>query len=171
MYDVGRDAVLRRALAERPALWAYSLGLTRNPQQAEDLFQESHVVICGKWQQLRPDQPFLAWAFTIIRLTWLASLHDKHRRMAPLKDEVLERCVQEAVDDEEGPQGDRLARLRACLEQLTPRARSALDLRYAQGLDCSRIAQRLTMGVKALYQLLSRSRVMLEDCVRRTGTT
>lgn len=160
-----REQVLRLALEQRNPLWAYCLALCRNPIQAEDLFQDAHVTICRKWQDWQDGTPFLAWALTIVRFTFLAGLDDRHQRLVLVETEVLAEAVAEAHAEQEHPDSMRLAALRDCLARLAGRTRQVVNLRYHEGLSCEDVAQRMTMGLPAVYQLLSRARKALAACI------
>lgn len=59
----------------------------------------------------------------------------------------------------------RSAQLRAALEQLTPRQREALFLRFYEGLPYETIAEIMNISVKASYKLMARSLEHLRACI------
>ena len=59
----------------------------------------------------------------------------------------------------------RSAQLRAALEQLTPRQREALFLRFYEGLSYETIAEIMNISVKASYKLMARSLAHLKECL------
>lgn len=163
--DDRRELVLRLALEHRNPIWAYSLALCRDPTRAEDLFQDAHVIICRKWSEWPEGTPFLAWALTIVRFTFLSGLDDRHRRLVLVDTEVLAQVVAETDAEREHPDALRLAALRDCLERLAGRTRQVVDLRYQEGLSCEAVSRQLGMGLPAVYQLLSRVRKSLATCI------
>jgi RNA polymerase sigma-70 factor (ECF subfamily) len=70
----------------------------------------------------------------------------------------------EEVPDDWAERREALAR---CVEQLAPRAREILELRYSEEfLPPPEIASRLSWSVNAVHVALSRARKFLQDCTR-----
>src|SRR5215203_2141390 len=46
--DRARRELMRLALEHRAQLWGFLMGLTKDPQKAEDLFQNTYLVLCEK---------------------------------------------------------------------------------------------------------------------------
>jgi RNA polymerase sigma-70 factor (ECF subfamily) len=158
---------MRLALEHRASLWAFLMGLAKDPNRAEDLFQNTYVVLCEKWARFAPGTNILAWARQIARYEYLASVDPDRRPFVTAEMDVLEAALAEARRTRAaGP--DRREALRACLDRLPEaRGRRALELRYGEGLDGGAVARRLGVSLNALYTLLSRVRKALQDCVER----
>jgi RNA polymerase sigma-70 factor (ECF subfamily) len=163
-----REQVMRLALEHRAQIWGFLMGLTRNPALAEDLFQNTHVVICGKWEQFQPGTNFLAWARQIARYEFLAAVDPGRRPFVLAEMEVLESAMAAAAPAAEpAASADRREALRECLRSVPDRGHQALSMRYAEGLDGGAVARKMGVSLNALYTLLSRVRKMLFDCVER----
>ena len=76
-------------------------------------------------------------------------------------DLLSEDAPEVAVDDE------RLAAIRHCVEQLAPRSREAMDLRYSQSLPPSEVAGRMQLGLQSVHVMLSRARAAVQQCAER----
>ena len=164
--DRARRELMRLALEHRAQLWGFLMGLTKDPQKAEDLFQNTYLILCEKWDQYKPGTHFMAWARQIARFEFLASVDPGRRSFVTAETEVLELALQ-ASEREEAPSLRRDA-LRRCLDQLPDaRGRRVLELRYGQGLSGDRVAREVDLSTNALYTLLSRVRRVLQDCVER----
>ena len=72
--DNRRDNVMRLAIEHRSQIWAFLMGLMKDPVRVEDLLQNTYVVICEKWQEYRVGTNFLAWALRIARYEFLISV-------------------------------------------------------------------------------------------------
>jgi len=163
-----REQVMRLALEHRAMLWGFLMGLTKNPQLAEDLFQNTYLVICEKWEQFQPGTNFPAWARQIARYEFLAAVDPGRRPFVTAEMEVLEAAlVAAAPPDRPAADADRREALRACLRELPARGHRALALRYGEGLDGGSVARKMGVSLNALYTLLSRVRKMLSECVER----
>ena len=63
-------------------LKAFSLRLTQNQTDAEDLYQDTTLVIITKIEQFQPGTNFKAWASAIMRNLFIESCRKKSRRVA-----------------------------------------------------------------------------------------
>jgi RNA polymerase sigma-70 factor (ECF subfamily) len=160
--------VMRLALEHREAIWAFLMGLTKDPTRAEDLFQNTYLILCEKAARYTSGTNFLAWARQIARYEFLASVDPKRHREITGEADVLEKALDMTPEDVGAERRDALRR---CLESLQPKARSAIELRYGHSLPCGAVAGRLGLTENALYILLSRVRRTLFDCVERILVT
>lgn len=169
-----RSEVMRLAIEHRAQIWGFIMGLAKDPNQAEDLFQSTHLILCEKWRQYEPGTNFLAWARQIARYEFLASVDHARHRLVAVEAEVLEAALSKVQSSSRATSANRLASkrraLQKCLEGLQDRSRQILELRYEQGLPCNTIARQLGMLPNALYKLLSRVRQGLATCVERAMT-
>jgi RNA polymerase sigma-70 factor, ECF subfamily len=167
MPDDRRRAVMKLALEHRAQLWGFLVGLTKNPARAEDLFQNTYLILCEKWEQYRPGTNFLAWARQIARYEFLASVDPERRPFVTAEMEVLETALRAAESQGASP-SSRCEALRVCLDQLPQaRGRRVLELRYGEGLAGEKVAAQLGLSLNALYTLLSRVRRLLQECIER----
>jgi len=165
--EESRRIVMKLALEHRAQLWGFLVGLTKDPARAEDLFQNTYLVLCEKWEQYRPGTNFLAWARQVARFEFLASVDPGRRPFVTAEMEVLEAAMRAAEADAAAPSSRREA-LRRCLDQMPEaRGRRVLELRYGEGMAGEKVAQELGLSLNALYTLLSRVRRLLQDCIER----
>ncbi len=157
---------MRRAIKPRDQILAFLLGMTRDIHRAEDLLQNTYVVICEKWEDYRPGTNFLAWAFQIARFKFLQSIDPSKRQTVTLEAEALEASIQTVEDPPEMLSQQREA-LRECLSQIEHRSKQAMEMHYQAGVSCKEIAKRLNMSLIAFYKLLSRVRIQLQECAQR----
>lgn len=161
--DRRRD-VLRLALEYRAEIWAFLMALAKDPNRAEDLFQNTHLIICEKWEQYRPGTNFLAWARAIARFEFLASVDPARKPYVTVEAEVIESAM-EAAQERPDALADKREALRECMNKLNEKSRQALALRYEQGFPCAEVARQLRLSSNALYVMLSRVRQALLECV------
>lgn len=157
---------VRLALQHRERIWAYLMALSKDPNRAEDLFQETYLVILEKSAQFQAGTDFLAWALKIAKFKFLASVDPQRNRHVQMEAEVLEQTML-TPEDRSGSDAEQREALAHCLEKLGPVAREALRLRYNEGLKTSEIAGRINTTTNALYALLSRVRQTLQACVEQ----
>src|SRR3954470_23841389 len=109
------------------AVRAFILSLEPNFTDAEDLLQEVFLVITRKASQFEEGTNFFAWACTIARYKLLESIR-RRSRAQDLSEEVVEALC--AVEPVEHFEDDRLTALQSCLDQLAPKAKQMMYLRY-----------------------------------------
>src|SRR5262249_27475702 len=122
------------------------LGLLPDHNRAEDVFQEVFLTVTRKAAEFQPGTNFPAWARSIARLKVLEQL--RAIRAAPhlLGPEALEAVLQ-AAEVQEDDWAQRREALKRCVEQLAPRARQILELRYCDDfLPPPVIAQRISLA-------------------------
>ena len=143
-------AIYDRAL---PQVYGYLLVRVRHPVTAEDLTAETFLAAAESIQKGTLAEPTIAWLVTVAR----NKLVDHWRRLAR-EDRKLALVDQvEVVDDDVDLRIER-ARAQAVLAQLGPHHRSALTLRYLDGLSVPEVAEVLDRTVHATEALLVRAR-------------
>lgn len=150
-------------------LGAYVMTMVPQPADADDILQESKVVMWRAFDQFEPGTNFAAWARKICFHQVLAYRKRRHRDRLDFSEVFLH-----AVADEMEHASDHLAEreraLQGCLAKLIPDHRQVLELRYLQGLELEAMANRLNRTTTALYRLLSRIRQSLHGCITQSLT-
>ncbi len=160
------DEVQRLFLRHAGALRGFVTGLHPDMDAAEDLLHETFLIASRKADEFTPGSDFPAWVRAIARHKVLEHLRDRKKTPHGLSAEVIESLAESA------PEGDDLLEprreaLRACLEEVSGRARQVLDLRYLDGLRPPDIACRISWKLAAVNVALSRARRFLRDCTHR----
>lgn len=161
------EAVQGLFLRHAAALRGFIMGLLGDREAVNDVFQDVFLTVTRKADQFQPDGNFLAWARGIARNKVLEHFRANRRMPRPFDDDLIDLLAASA-----GHQDDlweeRQAALSVCVEQLAPRARQILDLRYAdRPASPTEIAERLSWTVNAVHVALSRARKFLQECTRR----
>ena len=157
---------LRLFTTHEPAIRGFIRRLLPSRADADDVLQETAIVLWGKFGEFREHADFRAWAFGIARFKVLAWLRDKRRDRLVLSEEAVGLLADETTRDE-----PRLARQRAalerCAEKLVPHERSLLFAAYQPDSRIQAVAAASGRSVAGFYQWLHRVRRLLIDCVRR----
>jgi len=150
--------------SQRP-LFLYLLPLLGNPADADEVLQETNLVIWRKWDQFELGTNFLAWGRSIGRLEVFRFRRNRGRRVSYLDEAMLEVLAQKAetASSETERRQEALSR---CLEQLRPKDRELIQLRYAAGANGDRVAEQLGRPANSVYQSLGRIRRALMECVQ-----
>lgn len=157
---------LRLYNSAQPQLRGYLMAWLHDYHRAEDLLQETSLVLWEKFGEFRPGASFTAWALGIARNLALKEM----RRLG-----VSERLASVEVLDAVAGTCQRMtheleARRRAlsgCFEKLSEGMRKLMDLYYGQSLSVTEVARQTGRSPGGVEVSLSRARHALADCTRR----
>lgn len=147
-------------------LSAYVHTLVPDRLDAEDILQSCKLTMWKQFAQFTEGTHFLAWAKKIAFHQILN--HRRSARRKPLysaEPEFLEAVAAE-IDRVAESQDDRAEALRDCLRRLPENQRRLVLLRYFEDHDIAAIARETDRTEAAVYKLLSRVRLALNDCVK-----
>ena len=156
---------LRHFLSAESSLRGYLLAHVRDFDVAEDLLQETALVLWKKFDQYDPKRPFLAWALGVARLEIRNAARQRTAGRALIEGDLDDLIVGEYLRlESELPRRRHL--LRVCLKRLPGSMTEAVRLRYEEGSSLDRIARDLGKSLAAVKVLLHRARLSLHECVR-----
>lgn len=158
------DVFVEKITSAQQGLFAFILTLVPNISDANDVLQETNLVLCRKRTEYRETEDFWPWAKTIARYQVLAYLKTQHRNRLRFGDSLLATLAHEAAAQD--MESEVLA-MDHCIQELTPSNREMLQLRYSSELSISEIAGRLGRSVGAIYDALYRIRGQLANCIQR----
>lgn len=161
----GEDFVRVLTQSQR-ALYLFILPLVSSPADAEEVLQETNVVIWNKWGQFEQGTNFLAWGRTIARLEVFRFRRSRYHRMALLGDDVMERIADRSEASSEDLEQRRDA-LSHCVGQLREKDRELIRQRYSGDVNGDQIALQLGRPANSVYQSIGRIRKTLLECIRR----
>lgn len=151
-------------------LYGYVYSLIGDHGRAEDVLQETNLVLWRKIAEFDQTRPFLPWAFGIVRFQVLAQLRDNKRDRLLLDSNLGELLSEEAARQSEQIDDIREA-LRPCMALLTPANREMIEERYFRAASIANIAEALDRSVPSIKVALLRIRRQLADCVQKRMTT
>ncbi len=164
-----QERLVRLFVAHRRELYAYILALLPNAADADDVFQETSVILWRRADTFDHGTSFLAWAFGVARNVARNARAKQLRSKLVFDESVLDRISAEAAElcatDEFSVRREALA---SCLEKLTPRDRDLLDRRYEPGMTIKSLAAAVGRPVEGVYKALQRLHDGLYDCVDKT---
>lgn len=150
----------------QPVVADYVHALVRDHASAQDVLQETALVIFRRFAEYDDTRPFAAWALGIARYQVLGLRRDLMRSPVVFDDQVL--AIFTDTWAELAPQeSDHAELLRPCLDLLSAHARRLVQMRYFEDLNASEIAQRLGLTAAAVRMALQRIRQQLRACVER----
>jgi RNA polymerase sigma-70 factor, ECF subfamily len=158
------DLFVDQITSAQQGLFAFILTLVPNIADANDVLQETNLVLWRKRAEYRVTEDFRPWAKAIARYQVLAHLKQQHRSRLRFGESLLSTLAQETVVQDLESE---LLAMDGCVEELTPSNREMLQLRYSSELSVGEIAHRLGRSVGAVYDALYRIRGQLATCIQR----
>jgi RNA polymerase sigma-70 factor (ECF subfamily) len=149
-------------------LYGFIYTLVPNPADAEDLLQQTSLVLWQKFAEFDLDRSFPAWACGIAHFLVLNHLREKRRSRIVFSDELIARLAETRQNREEANLADPVA-LAGCIEALSESDRKLIGLCYTTKHNIKSAAAALGRPVTSVYMSLVRVRRLLMDCVRRTN--
>jgi len=148
----------------------YVMGLVPNWNDAEEIVQETTVVLWQEFAKFESGTNFAAWACKVAYFRVLAWRKRRSREKLQFSSEFLESISEELAAEPERRE-ERERRLAECVGKLPADQRKVLVLRYGESREIDELAERVGRTVAACYRLLSRIRHSLFECVSRTAVS
>ncbi len=145
-------------------IFSYIYALVPDRYDAEDLLQETNVVICDKFDEFKEGTDFVAWACQIAYWRIRYSRQKFARSKVIYQQEIVDALARTAATMQE-ELDDRHEALAHCLHKLHPRDRELVLTRYEPGCGVPEAARRSGRSLDAAYKALARIRKLLSDCV------
>jgi RNA polymerase sigma-70 factor (ECF subfamily) len=156
------DYISQVTRAQR-TLYCFITTLIWRPADAEDVLQETNLVLWRKAAEFISGRDFMPWALRIAQLQAMSHLKKQQKR--PLYDSnLLELIAGETISDAAMADGRRQA-LAHCIQKLPEKHRRLVAARYEPGGSVNAIAAELGKQPKAVSETLRRIRRMLLDCI------
>lgn len=149
-------------------VFGYILTLLPRLADAEEVFQQTCVVILGKSAQFTPGTDFARWACQIAQY----EVYNYRRRQQGLgqrmflSDDLLDKIATRRLENGELLEVE-LEALRRCVEILPPVDQHLIRERYARKITSRALAAELGRPANTVYKAIQRIRRALRHCVER----
>jgi RNA polymerase sigma-70 factor (ECF subfamily) len=159
----GEDAQFaQEALSHLDSLYGTALRLTRRPQDAEDLVQDTYLKAFRSAHQFERGTNLKAWLFTILHNTYRNMRRSDVRNPVDVDSATVDRAADEAGDQETPEQllsrATLDADLQAALDALPESFRQAVWLRDVEELSYADIGRVLDVPIGTVMSRISRGR-------------
>ena len=169
MTDVDHEEFVVLLSRHQRQIWWFIKTLLPAASDADDVLQETSLVLWRKWDQFDRDREFLPWACGIARLQVLRFVREHRSERLRLDECVLSEIAEVARKKmlTMARVETRLEMLNTCMQELDEKERNVIEARYLHSLTAKSIAKNSGKPLVTIYKTLARSRVLLMNCVSR----
>ena len=145
----------------------FILSLVPNRSDAEEILQETNIVLWRKFEEYRPGSDFRAWAFQVA-YNKVKSFQERHGRdRLRFGESVMDRLATIASSTPETVPAS-LEILQSCKGRLSNQDRDLIERRYQPGATTASVAVEVGRSVAAVYKAVVRIRRALHECIQRS---
>lgn len=153
-------------LKAEPAVSAYVFAAVSQFHDAEDVVQRIAQDLARRFDEYDPARPFVAWALWVAKSRVIDHYRVRGRAQVVLSSDLLSRLAETMAQQADG-RSQRREALEACLEELAPKSRQVLDLRYIEELSAAEAAKQIGSTSGSVRVMLTRVRTALAGCIER----
>lgn len=165
--SAAQERFLKVFLANEREIYRYVAALVPHVGDAQEIVQQTAVLLWEKFDQYDPSRPFAPWAcrFALnVTRQWMAR---RKRWKALLDGELLEDLARRR--EQLRPGFDmRLTHLEHCLQKLPEKQRPLVNGYYFEQLSVEELSGKTQRTVDAVYKALQRIRRVLRECIERS---
>jgi RNA polymerase sigma-70 factor (ECF subfamily) len=159
-----RDQFIAQLAANQRRLYQYIFTLVPRPQDADDVMQDTLVVLWEKIEQFDAIKSFYAWAK---RVAYLQAQNHRRRnkRLPMILDEEAFELIAARIDVQAELLQARQDAMTRCAEKLAAADHLLFRLRYQPGATVKAVARQLGRSADSVRKSLGRIRRALWDCI------
>lgn len=157
-----------KLLQHQNQLFGYIYSLVRDLDDADDLFQQTSLVLWDKFSLYDPSKSFFAWACGVARFEVSNFLRSRSRRRLYFSDEFAMMLIEAHEEFAHEQLEERRTALAECMKKLRPRDHQLLDACYESSVRIPEIARGWGRSSQSIHNSLRRIRRTLFECVNRS---
>jgi RNA polymerase sigma-70 factor, ECF subfamily len=149
-------------------LFGYIYSLLRDLDDADDLFQQTSLVLWDKFGQFDSSKSFIAWACGVARFEVSNFLRSRSRHRLYFSDDLAMMLIDAHGEVGEDSMEGRREAIAGCMKRLRPRDQELLDACYGRSARIPEVAHIWGRSTQSIHNSLRRIRRTLFDCMSRS---
>ncbi len=162
--DARYEVFVRKFAHYEPDLRRFIRSLLPSATDADDVLQQTALVIWRKFDQYDPETNFMKWACVIARFESLAYRRKMARDRLVFREDVFDLMADEGAEEIDSRRVEHEA-LETCLQSMPEKQRKFVTLAYTPGVKVKELAKEAGSTSAAFYMRLKRLRRQLMECV------
>ncbi|WP_425395567.1 sigma-70 family RNA polymerase sigma factor [Aeoliella sp.] len=152
--------------ASRSRVFGYIYAMLHNMSDAEDIYQQTTVLLWEKFGEYQPGTEFTSWALKIAYFNIKNFQRSQHRARVFFSESVMEKVADSFLAESDREADERTEALSGCLNKLSPEQQELLRLRYSDGASVKQLAEQENKTEAAVAMVLTRLRKSLLKCIK-----
>jgi len=153
--------------ANRSRLFGYIYAMLHNMSDAEDLYQQTTVLLWEKFGEFEPGTDFGSWALKFAYYNTKNFQRSQGRSRVFFSEAVMEKVAASYGSAQQADSSDQLKALANCLSQMSDTNQQLLRLRYSENTSVKRLSEIERKTEAAMSMVLTRLRKSLLRCVTK----
>lgn len=159
------DEFIRLLTQHQPAVFLFIVSQLPQRADAEEVLQETNLLLWKKFDEYQSGTNFRAWAMQIASFRAKKFIESMGRSKLHFGDQFLDKVA--AVADETIHRVEqRNAALQQCLDELPHKDRQLIELRYLAAGSIASVAAATGRSAEAVYKAIQRARRALHQCIQ-----
>ncbi|MCK4998228.1 MAG: sigma-70 family RNA polymerase sigma factor [Anaerohalosphaera sp.] len=147
-------------------IFRYIIALLPNYSAAEDVMQDTMLVMWRKYDQFRPGSNFVAWGMQIARFGVL-KYHQKNKPgIVHFDTDAMNNLTKHKMITDSNKELY-LEALDECTKGLSDNCKQMIVLRYVENMKVTDIALKMQKSLNSTYKVMSRIHHALLNCIER----
>lgn len=161
-----KDIFLKHFVKNSKKLFGFILVMVPNHVDAEDILQETALILWNKFEEYEPGTNFYAWAKEIAKHK-AYEYYKKKKSFIQIDLDFLEK-IQAVNEPVLGTLEERMAALRGCLNRLDQKDLRLIHVRFQKNITLKEMAKEAHLSVHTVYKRMACIYALLQACIRRT---
>ncbi|MBI1370347.1 MAG: sigma-70 family RNA polymerase sigma factor [Planctomycetes bacterium] len=158
---------MRLFLAHQRRIYGFILAMLPNAADADDVLQETNLVMWDAFDRFEPGTDFAAWGMQIARFRILRYFEQRKRERRTFSQKTMEMLADEMAGMGNAPDAIH-GILGECVDKLPAEERQLITMRYEQDAAVKDVADRMGLSIFTIYKRLNQTYLKLLNCIRRT---
>jgi RNA polymerase sigma-70 factor (ECF subfamily) len=159
------DEFIRLLTQHQPAVFLFIVSLLPQRADAEEVLQETNLLLWKKFDQYQTGTNFRAWATQIASYRAKKFIESAARSKLQFSEQFFDK-VASVTDDANQRVEQRHVALHQCLDELPQKDRKLVELRYLAAGSIDSVAAASGRSAEAVYKALQRARRALHQCIQ-----
>lgn len=166
MSQPTQDQFAEQFLLSQRRVYAYIVSMLPNRTDAEEVFQQTSLILWRKWAEFDAEREFDRWACGIAHNEIRNYIRRADRGCISLTEAMLDTLGESLLANKPRPD-NRIDALEKCLEELSASHQELVERCYRRDEKPIELAKQLGLAPATLYMKLHRIRRALVECVER----